>query len=704
MALYLGSDRVAPIINANPQDYEGYNVRVIDYDGTVLKEAYLPTGATFTLPTPPIHDRMTFQEWVYADDSTISGTTITVGTRDLLIGAFYEPTSGLNEFDFNITVVTGKTVTLNMNGEKDWGDGTVDSLTSHTYKGYGNYTVTCDGTTITASSTSGIFGNTTTQGIGIEMNLYCTAARLATVTTIPAYAFSNCRVLETITLSSSTSSIGNYAFYYCRNLKSITLPSTSLTVGAYAFYFCNCLRHAVISRGVSSLGNYALAECRALEEAILPIGVSIGTNLFRYASVRKIWLNPTSTVGSDQMCQYCYIIEDVILPNTVTTVSTSMFYGCYVLRRVVFPPNLATIAATAFFFCYALEEMDFSRATKVPTLTDTSFSGINGNCVIKVPFSLYDTWIAATNWTMYKDNIVAADYATLSFITSPSTVDVYVNKRQAAVKSVECYSSTASCVFYDYVNNVVKTDTITGVTANAEISTAEDLTSYNKITLSTGASGLDVKFIVGGITFTGVEETSGNYVINVVGSGVSVGYSIEDDSYMDASGTITSSTTNVTETITLTPATISTWTRPNLSANGTIGGNAFAVEDPYSSSSGAYKAVDSDSTTYWNPTVPSSTAIKTFILYNPTKICITSIAYTCSSSYYINGAIIFGSNDGESWERIPSSIGSGTTSRTLTVTNTKYYKYYRMDFQPYSSSYCRVLNMAITATYKAASS
>jgi hypothetical protein len=33
-----------------------YFVKVIDYDGTILKEAHLDTGDTFTLPTPPSHN------------------------------------------------------------------------------------------------------------------------------------------------------------------------------------------------------------------------------------------------------------------------------------------------------------------------------------------------------------------------------------------------------------------------------------------------------------------------------------------------------------------------------------------------------------------------------------------------------------------------------------------------------------------------
>jgi hypothetical protein len=52
---------------------------------------------------------------------------------------------------------------------------------------------------------------------------------------------------------------------------------------------------------------------------------------------------------------------------------------------------------------------DFREFKSVPTLSDISaFSNIPSDCKIVVPDSLYDTWIAATNWSTYSSNIVKA--------------------------------------------------------------------------------------------------------------------------------------------------------------------------------------------------------------------------------------------------------------------------------------------------------
>ena len=67
------------------------------------------------------------------------------------------------------------------------------------------------------------------------------------------------------------------------------------------------------------------------------------------------------------------------------------------------------IGDNAFNYCYALIKCDFSQATAVPTLSNTSaFHAINKICKIVVPDNLYDQWIAATNWSTYADYIYKA--------------------------------------------------------------------------------------------------------------------------------------------------------------------------------------------------------------------------------------------------------------------------------------------------------
>ena len=230
----------------------GFLVQVIDYDGTVLKSEKLNTGDTFTLPSQPTHTGLIFQSW--SSPVTITNNTVTVTNSDITISATYTTASGLSEFDITLTAVTGLSVTLNINGTKDWGDGTSDTSKTHTYASAGDYTITCDGSTMNTSSSGGLFGQTPSA-----INYY----------------------VKDVRFGSSVRSIGNYAFQYCYSLISITIPSSVTSINIYVFQNCHSLTSITIPNSVTSIGNYTFSYCYSLISITIPSSVtSIGTNAF----------------------------------------------------------------------------------------------------------------------------------------------------------------------------------------------------------------------------------------------------------------------------------------------------------------------------------------------------------------------------------------------------------------------------------------
>ena len=60
-----------------------------------------------------------------------------------------------------------------------------------------------------------------------------------------------------------------------------------------------------------------------------------------------------------------------------------------------------------FYGCTSLEIIDMTGSTGVPTLSySVNFSNTNNTYKIVVPDSLYDTWIAATNWASIASHIM----------------------------------------------------------------------------------------------------------------------------------------------------------------------------------------------------------------------------------------------------------------------------------------------------------
>jgi hypothetical protein len=81
------------------------------------------------------------------------------------------------------------------------------------------------------------------------------------VTSISAYAFSNCTSLTSITIPDSVTTIGNAAFNNCDGLTSITIPDSVTTIGDSAFLACYGLTSVTVGGGVTTIGNGAFNRC-----------------------------------------------------------------------------------------------------------------------------------------------------------------------------------------------------------------------------------------------------------------------------------------------------------------------------------------------------------------------------------------------------------------------------------------------------------
>ena len=355
-------------------------VQVIDYDGTVLKSERLNEGSTFTLPSQPSHTGLVFQSW--SSPVTITNNTITVTDSDITIGATYTTASGLSEFDITLTEVTGLSVTLNMDGTKDWGDGTSDTNTTHTYASAGDYTITCDGSTMSTSYGSGLFG----QQASSLVNYYVKNVRLGSnVTSIDMYAFQYCYSLASITIPSSVTSINLRAFYYCYSLTSITIPRGVTSISNGAFYFCYSLTSIAIPEGVTNIDSQAFYYCYSLTSITIPSSVtSIGTQVFYYcSSLTSIAIPEGVTSINDSAFDGCYSLTSVTIPEGVTSISTSVFSNCYSLTSITIPSSVTSIDMYAFDSCYSLTNITIPSS--VTSISSTAFQYCYSLTSIAIP-------------------------------------------------------------------------------------------------------------------------------------------------------------------------------------------------------------------------------------------------------------------------------------------------------------------------------
>ena len=86
---------------------------------------------------------------------------------------------------------------------------------------------------------------------------------------------------------------------------------------------------------------------------------------------------------------------------------SSMFSGCTSLKRIKMNASSGNWGTYMFNGCTSLELVDMTGSIGVPTLSNVNnFSSTNDTYKIVVPDSLYDTWIAATNWASIASHIM----------------------------------------------------------------------------------------------------------------------------------------------------------------------------------------------------------------------------------------------------------------------------------------------------------
>lgn len=333
---------------------------------------------------------------------------------------------GLGGDSSTYSVIGGPTssttaVCKNMLRKVEIGNG-VNSIASYAFFGFNSLnsvTIPKDVTSIGAEAFKSCYsltfltlpnGMTT---LGIAICAYCYALKSVAipngVTTLDYQFFNRCYFLESVTIPNSVTKLGGYVFQYCYALDSIVIPNSITTISIYCFSYCSALESVTIPNSVTTIGVNAFEYCYAIKSLIIPDSVkTIGNYAFRYCyALRSIVLPNSITTMGYNVFHYCSTLAEMIIPNKVATIDDYSFAYCSRLVSITIPSSVTTIDKYAFQYCDALGIMDFTQATVVPSLTDTSvFSNISSDCKIIVPDALYDEWIAATNWSTHASNII----------------------------------------------------------------------------------------------------------------------------------------------------------------------------------------------------------------------------------------------------------------------------------------------------------
>ena len=220
---------------------------------------------------------------------------------------------------------------------------------------------------------------------------------------IGEYAFTDCKNLQRIKLSTNLKQIGDFAFSGCSQLTEVTIPESVDSIGRSAFSRCTNLSNVQLTEGLKSINHYAFGECPSLKSIFIPSSVEyIGErvfygcrNLTRFTSKyspdgRSLVINdvlravttsgltrytiPASTKAIGEFVFFdCSNLTEIVIPSSVTEIRNSAFFGCTGLSSINIPNSVEKIKTTAFAYWTGLRKIRFPES--VTTVESWAFDG-----------------------------------------------------------------------------------------------------------------------------------------------------------------------------------------------------------------------------------------------------------------------------------------------------------------------------------------
>lgn len=201
---------------------------------------------------------------------------------------------------------------------------------------------------------------------------------------------------------------------------------------------------------VVSIGARAMNYCNSLEEVTLPESItSIDESAFAECSALRNVTIPnsvTSIGGSAFSC--CKSLSQIIIPESITSIETNLFYRS-ALSEITIPANVRSINDDAFLGCTNLKTIRLSQ--RPPACGNNVFSSVSfEEAELIIPSSMYSAYISSPTWMNFI-NISTFDDSGASEIETCADPQVSFSDKTL---SISCETPNAQIHYSYYLSNV----------------------------------------------------------------------------------------------------------------------------------------------------------------------------------------------------------------------------------------------------------
>lgn len=239
--------------------------------------------------------------------------------------------------------------------------------------------------TLTLPESLVTIGNSTFRGMGSLAAIVIPNS----VTTIGTYAFADDKKMLSAKLSTSCAWLKEGLFSNCDMLQAIVVPPVVTKMGAKMFAYCKSLSSVNFEDGTdlidmgygASQNDYGLFRDCPVGTLYLGRWLSYNTEkpsrspFYSIFALKNLTFGKNVSVVDKYMFSYCTGLEEVYLPDNITSVGLWGFRGCTALKSVRLSEKLSQVSDYGFSECKSLDNVIFPAS--MTSVADNSFS----NCI-----------------------------------------------------------------------------------------------------------------------------------------------------------------------------------------------------------------------------------------------------------------------------------------------------------------------------------